>query len=265
MSRFPLPRNPEHREFIDVYRAIYDFLTEYTAPYLPKERFFRGAQSRMVIPKDNEFCIFHVINTSRIGTNVETFNASQAAEGEDGVSTIKVLYQTGIQVDYYSGDENTARQRAEALSAFCRSGVATLFLENYGVRCAFSDDPRDMASIDETNQFIDRWSITMYVQHWSQIDLRIPWFDSVGVGLKDVDVFYPPQEIPVPGTPVSKVYPVKTEPFRFKEYDPTVPDWAKQPDKPSYTAQEIGALSSGAKVVVEDDDGDENVTLKLEG
>ena len=28
------------------------------------------------------------------------------------------------------------------------------------------------------------------------------------------------------------------------ETDPTVPDWAKQPDKPSYTADEVGALSS---------------------
>lgn len=28
------------------------------------------------------------------------------------------------------------------------------------------------------------------------------------------------------------------------ETDPTVPDWAKQPEKPSYTADEVGALSS---------------------
>ena len=31
-----------------------------------------------------------------------------------------------------------------------------------------------------------------------------------------------------------------------KETDPTVPDWAKQPNKPSYTAQEVGADSAGA-------------------
>lgn len=28
-----------------------------------------------------------------------------------------------------------------------------------------------------------------------------------------------------------------------KETDPTVPDWAKQPEKPGYTAEEVGALS----------------------
>lgn len=29
-----------------------------------------------------------------------------------------------------------------------------------------------------------------------------------------------------------------------KETDPTVPDWAKQPEKPEYTASEVGALSA---------------------
>jgi hypothetical protein len=30
-----------------------------------------------------------------------------------------------------------------------------------------------------------------------------------------------------------------------KEIDPTVPDWAKTPEKPTYTADEVGALSQG--------------------
>ena len=31
-----------------------------------------------------------------------------------------------------------------------------------------------------------------------------------------------------------------------KETDPTVPDWAKQPEKPGYTAEEVGALSQNS-------------------
>lgn len=34
----------------------------------------------------------------------------------------------------------------------------------------------------------------------------------------------------------------------FTETDPTVPDWAKQPEKPSYTAEEVGADASGTAV-----------------
>lgn len=37
----------------------------------------------------------------------------------------------------------------------------------------------------------------------------------------------------------------------FTETDPTVPDWAKQPNKPTYTAQEVGAISSGAVAAVQ--------------
>lgn len=33
-----------------------------------------------------------------------------------------------------------------------------------------------------------------------------------------------------------------------EEKDPTVPDWAKEPQKPSYTAQEVGALPAGTKI-----------------
>lgn len=32
------------------------------------------------------------------------------------------------------------------------------------------------------------------------------------------------------------------------ETDPTVPDWAKEPQKPSYTAQEVGAMPAGTKI-----------------
>ena len=34
----------------------------------------------------------------------------------------------------------------------------------------------------------------------------------------------------------------------FTETDPTVPDWAKQPEKPTYTASEVGALPVGTKI-----------------
>jgi hypothetical protein len=34
----------------------------------------------------------------------------------------------------------------------------------------------------------------------------------------------------------------------FKETDPTVPDWAKQTEKPAYTAEEVGALPDNTKI-----------------
>lgn len=34
----------------------------------------------------------------------------------------------------------------------------------------------------------------------------------------------------------------------LKEIDPTVPDWAKQPEKPTYTAEEVGALPEDTEI-----------------
>lgn len=43
---------------------------------------------------------------------------------------------------------------------------------------------------------------------------------------------------------------VPSEPSVTEETDPTVPDWAKQPDKPTYTAEEVGADKKGIAVNV---------------
>ena len=46
----------------------------------------------------------------------------------------------------------------------------------------------------------------------------------------------------------------------YTETDPTVPAWAKQPNKPTYTAQEVGALPADAQITVEVDN-----TLSIQG
>ena len=46
----------------------------------------------------------------------------------------------------------------------------------------------------------------------------------------------------------------------YTETDPTVPAWAKQPNKPTYTAQEVGALPADSQITVEVDD-----TLSIQG
>lgn len=46
----------------------------------------------------------------------------------------------------------------------------------------------------------------------------------------------------------------------YTETDPTVPAWAKQPNKPTYTAQEVGALPADSQIAIEVDD-----TLSIQG
>ena len=38
----------------------------------------------------------------------------------------------------------------------------------------------------------------------------------------------------------------------ISERDPTVPDWAKNPEKPHYTAEELGAVNSADAITLEE-------------
>lgn len=49
----------------------------------------------------------------------------------------------------------------------------------------------------------------------------------------------------------------------FTETDPTVPDWAKQPSKPSYTADEVGALPDDTVIPDELSDLSDDATHRL--
>lgn len=65
-----------------------------------------------------------------------------------------------------------------------------------------------------------------------------PWYDALMRELADIGDI-PPEEIE------QAVRDYLTE-HPFAETDPTVPDWAKQPEKPTYTAEDVGALAQDA-------------------
>ena len=51
-----------------------------------------------------------------------------------------------------------------------------------------------------------------------------------------------------------------------EEIDPTVPEWAKQPEKPKYTAEEVGALAADTKIptkLEELEEDDEHLTVSI--
>ena len=42
---------------------------------------------------------------------------------------------------------------------------------------------------------------------------------------------------------------LQENPVQVQETDPTVPEWAKQPKKPEYTAEEVGAMAATAEII----------------
>lgn len=84
----------------------------------------------------------------------------------------------------------------------------------------------------------------------SDADLDVEWADGGGSGTadhaklsnRDASDQHPISAITGLETALDAKQPAGS--YLTQESDPTVPDWAKQPEKPSYTADEVGALSA---------------------
>lgn len=84
----------------------------------------------------------------------------------------------------------------------------------------------------------------------SAADLDVEWADGGGSGTsdhaklsnRDAADQHPISAITGLETALDAKQPAGS--YLTQESDPTVPDWAKQPEKPSYTADEVGALSA---------------------
>lgn len=196
----PIPVNPSAVGEPDVYSAVFDFVESYGLPPMapaPKTgRIFRGWSNRMSLPKDNEYAVMSIIGHYRRGTNVEIFDASQAATDEDGTLTTAELILCDVQLDFCSdphGVRDFARRRAQAVETVARSSLASKFFRQYGMGCLYATDPKELTFVGDAKQYVCRWSVTMRLSFWTAVSVELPWFDSINlVRLENVDVHHPP-------------------------------------------------------------------------
>lgn len=179
-------KNPE----VDFMAGVFDFIVEFTE--IDENVVFRGFQSQMVLPDDDEFCIFTPINRSRIGTNKRDFNAIGVPDDENGIEAETQGVAIDVQIDFYG--ENADRM-AQAIDTAAHSLMANKFFRRngYDVRCLYSTSPQNLTGIDETNQYAIRWSVTATFLIESAISEDLPWFEDITLAnIKNVDVYFPP-------------------------------------------------------------------------
>lgn len=168
---------------------------------------FRGNQSRMVLPKSGAYCIYTPIIRQRRGTNVYTFDATDKPDNENGVDSMTALVLIDVQVDFYV---DGAAQNAQALEIASRSYYGTDYFKAAGVdvRVCTAQNPRNLTGIDASNQYEERWSVTITTEINCGITQLLPWFEDVQFrtvvpgtdppeyteGIKNVDVYFPPTE-----------------------------------------------------------------------
>lgn len=202
MTIFPPPLNPAAVSEPDVYKAVKAFIAQYGLPAMPPatpkipSRIYQGWVNRAALPPDNEYAVMSIISHLRRGTNVETFDASQAAIDEDGVLTTAEMIECDVQIDFYSDPHrpgNYARRRAQAIETVARSSLASQFFAQYGIACQYATDARDLSFVGDAEQYVSRWMTTIRLSFVTAVSAELPWFDAVNLKrLENVDVHHKP-------------------------------------------------------------------------
>ena len=197
--------------YTDYMTEVYDWLQFVTG--IADGRIFRGNQSREVLPADNNYVVYTPITQKRIGTNIAILHAENVDADKNAPSSDEKLLQIDLQVDCY-GDN--AFSYAEGIETFARSLRCNEWLRqsDMGMRVLYASDPMDGTMIDDTEQYVTRWIVTLSICIMvSNTDL-IPWIEDVQVNvipkqedtpsptpseqtgdkLINVDVVYPPEK-----------------------------------------------------------------------
>lgn len=173
----------------DVYAAMYNFARVFALPSLAPEHIVRGWQNRSHLPPDtNEYAVITVMQAQRRGSNVQSFNFDPATH-DDGTLITAELVQCAVQFDFCA-DDDTARQRAQAVELVSRSALAADFLASYGIAPLYAEDVRDLSFTDGSDQFVQRFTVTLHVSFWASMDASVSWFDHVNLYVENIDTHH---------------------------------------------------------------------------
>ena len=178
----------------DFMAALHGYISSVTG--LEEKRIFRGQQSRMVLPKSGAYCIYTPIIRRRRGTNAYLFNAIGKLDNKNGDDAITALVLVDVQVDFYADD---SAQYAQALEMASRSYMGTDYFKRrqkpLDVRVVTAENPRNLTGIDQSNQYEQRWSVTITAEINAVLTNDLPWFEDVTFEkFVNVDAEFPPTE-----------------------------------------------------------------------
>jgi hypothetical protein len=160
------------QNYPDVVGLIYDYLTSVIYPDIQGEHVFYGNQNNIVLPDDNDYCIFYVSGINRTATTIEKYDPQNERMQYFGKGDMT------CRVDLYASSQNgdtniTALQRAENLALLFKSDYTAQIFKDTALTPLFADEPSDtsLPSSDSGN-YLFRSSVTLhfYVNHDLTID-----------------------------------------------------------------------------------------------
>ena len=169
---------------MDILEAVNDYILQYTD--VVQDNLYRGYQNRATLPQTDDYTMYYMDNYQRVGTNVDEFTAQQEVK-------IHSLHEKTVNIDFCSNEQETAENHAKALAVLGRSYVSCEFFKRLGFNFNYADDMQYLPFVDENEQWVHRYRITLHLTEWDNLTLPQPNTEIVEVKVVNVDVAYPPQ------------------------------------------------------------------------
>lgn len=167
--------------------AVNDFLLTFLAD-TSQDNLFRGYSNRMALPAGNEYIIYSVANTQRVGTNIISYKLSEKSK-----ITLKTLRQYAVDVDICSNDRGTAQNRATTIETIGRSYIAVDFFKQRKIDFDYCDDVQYLPFTDDTEQYVERYRVTLHFTRWEEVEVSQDYAERVIAKVINIDT-YPVKE-----------------------------------------------------------------------
>lgn len=169
--------------FPSVREAVYGFLSEMMAPPVGGECIIWGNQNEISLPPGtNDYVIFTLLDSTRHGTNIESYDTS--TEG----LTLREGLEASVQIDCYAAsvsgtDGSDAFSRAQSIELLFRDGAACrYFRENFpGVDPLYADPPHDTSAAGDAAGMVRRWTVIAHLWLSTAYSMRQPGFTNAQI------------------------------------------------------------------------------------
>lgn len=162
-------------------------LTFSTPPLKDLAHVIVGYTNNLTLPPDgNDFCVVTPISERRLHTTKET-----DLDEKDSVQLAEYL-ESVVQIDCYSTNRKDARTRCESYELVARSRYGVEHFKKYNVDCQHADICRNTTAILDSDQYVSRWTTTLTLGIWKQVEITQDYFTEIEPELINVDLKFKP-------------------------------------------------------------------------
>ena len=161
----------------------------FACPDVVQDRLYRGYENRNALPGVQDYTVYAIDSTARIGTNVNTF----AQGANDDTLTTNVLREYAVDVDFFSNSQETAQQRAAALEAIARCYIGVDFFNKDNIGLNYDADPQYLPYVDLTEQYVPRYRVTLHLTVWEAVTVNQQYANEVVLQrVENIDAHHKP-------------------------------------------------------------------------